>query len=46
MELQSRISRDPAERPAREPKEPREPPHTPQFLQRNPTAQRVEVEDD
>ena len=46
MELQSKISGDPAERPAREPKEPRELPHTPQFLQHNSTAQRVEVEDE
>jgi hypothetical protein len=36
VELQSKIGRDPAERPAREPREPREPrQHTPQFLQRS-----------
>jgi uncharacterized LabA/DUF88 family protein len=49
MELQSKIGRDPSERPQREPREPREgrePRHTPQFLQRSPTSQRVEVEDD
>jgi uncharacterized LabA/DUF88 family protein len=49
MELQSKIGRDPTERPTREPREarePREPRHTPQFLQRSPTAQRVEVEDE
>src|SRR6266487_4917656 len=49
MELQSKIGRDPTDRPIREPREarePREPRHTPQFLQRSPTAQRVEVEDE
>jgi uncharacterized LabA/DUF88 family protein len=49
IELQSKIGRDPSERPQREPREPREgrePRHTPQFLQRSPTSQRVEVEDD
>ncbi|MGB6658023.1 MAG: NYN domain-containing protein, partial [Xanthobacteraceae bacterium] len=58
MELQSKIGRDPNERPQREPRggeprEPREPResrdvsrHTPQFLQRSPTSQRVEVEDE
>ena len=49
LELQSKIGRDPAERPAREPREgrePREPRHTPQFLQRSTTAARVEVEAD
>ena len=38
VELQNKIGRDPAERPAREPREgrePREPRHTPQFLQRS-----------
>jgi hypothetical protein len=44
--LQNKIGRDPGERPAREPREAREPRHTPQFLQRSPTAQRVEVEDE
>jgi hypothetical protein len=50
IELQNKIGRDPAERPAREPREMREPrqaregSHTPQFLQRSPSAQRVEVE--
>ena len=46
-ELQSKIGRDPAERPMREPREgrePREPRHTPQFLQRSAAVQRVEVE--
>ena len=52
MELRSKIGRDPSERPMREPREPRdgrdprEPHHTPQFLQRSPTSQRVEVEDE
>jgi hypothetical protein len=56
IELQSKIGRDPTERPAREPREMREPRgdarelreprHTPQFLQRSPTSQRVEVEDE
>lgn len=42
VELQSKIGRDPAERPVREPREPREPrQHTPQFLQRGPTPQRA-----
>ena len=45
VELQSKIGRDPAERPLREPRETREPPrHTPQFLQRGATAPRVELE--
>ncbi len=47
IELQSKIGRDPNERPQREPRdarEPREARHTPQFLQRSPTGQRVEVE--
>jgi len=46
IELQSKIGRDPAERPMREPREQRdgrEPRHTPQFLQRSPTAPRLEV---
>jgi uncharacterized LabA/DUF88 family protein len=43
MELKSKISRDSAERPAREQRGPR---HTPQFLQRGPTAQRIDVEED
>jgi uncharacterized LabA/DUF88 family protein len=49
IELQSKIGRDPTDRPLREPREarePREPKHTPQFLQRSPTAQRVEAEDE
>ena len=46
IELRSKIGRDPTERPAREPREGREQRHTPQFLQRSPTSQRVEVEDD
>jgi len=49
VELQSKVGRDPSERSAREPREPREgrePRHTPQFLQRSPTSQRVEVEDE
>jgi len=49
IELQNKIGRDPSERPPREPREPREgrePRHTPQFLQRSPTSQRVEVEDE
>jgi len=49
MDLQSKIGRDPTDPPIREPREarePREPRHTPQFLQRSPTAQRVEVEDE
>jgi hypothetical protein len=41
--LNSKISRDSAERPAREQREPR---HTPQFLQRGPTAQRIDVEEE
>jgi hypothetical protein len=52
MELQSKIGRDPNERPPREPREVRSEPreqrdvsrHTPQFLQRSP--QRVDVEDE
>jgi hypothetical protein len=54
VELQSKIGRDPAERPdrgeraERGPREPRQ--HTPQFLQRPPTPQRAGagagVEDD
>jgi uncharacterized LabA/DUF88 family protein len=49
IELQSKIGRDPTDRPMREPREsrePREPKHTPQFLQRSPTSQRIEVEDE
>ena len=49
VELQAKIGRDPSERPSREPREPRdgrEARHTPQFLQRSPTAQRVEVEEE
>ena len=49
IDMQNKIGRDPGERPAREPRdtrEPREPRHTPQFLQRSPTSQRVEVEDE
>jgi hypothetical protein len=51
VELQNKVGRDPSERPAREPREgmrePRgEPRHTPQFLQRSPTATRVEIEED
>ena len=43
VELQSKIGRDPSERPAREMREPREPrgAHTPQFLQRGATPQRA-----
>jgi uncharacterized LabA/DUF88 family protein len=40
VELQPKIGRDPAERPVREAREPRER-HTPQFLQRSPSPQRV-----
>jgi hypothetical protein len=56
VELQSKVGRDPSERPMREPRELREPRepregreqrHTPQFLQRSAaTAPRVEVEAD
>ncbi len=49
VELQGKIGRDPSERPVREPREPREgrePRHTPQFLQRSPASQRVEVDDE
>src|SRR5579864_7123078 len=56
LELQSKIGRDPSERPVREPREMREPRepregreprHTPQFLQRSAaTAPRAEVEDE
>jgi hypothetical protein len=43
-ELQSKVGRDPSERPAREPREPRgAPQHTPQFLQRAPGPQRAPV---
>ena len=40
VELQPKIGRDPADRPAREAREPRER-HTPQFLQRAPPPQRA-----
>jgi hypothetical protein len=42
MQLQSKVGRDPSERPVREPREPRGEPrqHTPQFLQRG-TPQRA-----
>jgi hypothetical protein len=33
-------------REPREGRDPRDPGHTPQFLQRSPTSQRVEVEDE
>ena len=49
VEMQSKIGRDPTERPAREPREPREgrePRHTPQFLQRSTSPQRVGGGDD
>lgn len=46
VELQSKIGRDPAERPIREPRESRESRHTPQFLQRSPASQRVGVDDE
>ena len=39
-ELQTKIGRDPSERG---PREPRERQHTPQFLQRGPASQRVDV---
>jgi hypothetical protein len=38
VELQPKIGRDPSERAPREPREPR---HTPQFLQRSTSPQRV-----
>jgi hypothetical protein len=44
MTLQSKIGRDPSERPPREPRGPREdrePGHTPQFLQRPAAPQRT-----
>jgi hypothetical protein len=40
VELQPKIGRDPSERPVREGREPRDR-HTPQFLQRSPSPQRV-----
>jgi hypothetical protein len=53
IELQSKIGRDPSERPMREPRdmreprEPREQRHTPQFLQRSASPRTdVEVEDE
>ena len=44
-ELQTKVGRDPSERPPREPREPRQhaPQHTPQFLQRGPGSQRAPV---
>ncbi len=43
-ELQAKIGRDPGERVDRPPREPREPrQHTPQFLQRGPSAPRAPV---
>jgi uncharacterized LabA/DUF88 family protein len=48
--LQSKIGRDPSERPPREPRPPREAhdpgQHTPQFLQRSPAPQKVGADDD
>jgi uncharacterized LabA/DUF88 family protein len=48
VELQSKVGRDPSERPMREPREPREGreprQHTPQFLQRAATAPRLDAE--
>jgi hypothetical protein len=41
VELQSKLGRDPAERPA--PREPRH--HSPQFLQRSPSASRSNDDD-
>ncbi len=42
VDLQSKIGRDPSERPARDPRDTREPrPHTPQFLQRGPAGPRA-----
>ena len=43
VELQPKIGRDPSERAPREPREPR---HTPQFLQRSTSPQRVGGGDD
>lgn len=43
VELQSKLGRDPSERPA--PREPREPRHTPQFLQRSTIAPRADEEE-
>jgi uncharacterized LabA/DUF88 family protein len=42
VDLQPKIGRDPADRPAREAREPRDR-HTPQFLQRSPSPQRAGV---
>jgi hypothetical protein len=47
--LQSKIGRDPSERPAREPRGDRgagDRGHTPQFLQRSPAPQRAGAADD
>jgi hypothetical protein len=44
VELQPKIGRDPAERAAREAREPRQ--HTPQFLQRSTSPQRVGADDE
>jgi hypothetical protein len=49
IELQSKIGRDPGERPAREPREPRGDRghgHTPQFLQRPAAPQRAGAADE
>jgi uncharacterized LabA/DUF88 family protein len=44
VEMQSRIGRDPSERPSRDTsREPRERQHTPQFLQRGPATARTPV---
>ena len=45
IELQSKIGRDPADRPVRELRESREPRHTPQFLQRT-TGTQIEAGED
>jgi hypothetical protein len=42
VDLQSKIGRDPTDRPARDPRDVREPrQHTPQFLQRGPAGPRT-----
>jgi hypothetical protein len=50
VELQAKVGRNLSERPPREPREmrdAREPQHhTPQFLQRGPAPQRVEIEEE